>query len=62
MPKNMPKKLKGKELCPEDYNHAQQSDSDQHDDPDYIKEPTSPKISQGMGGSDTYKNGRMKKP
>ena len=65
MPRNMSKKVKGKKLCPEDYNHAHQSDSDQHDDPDYIyEEPTSLKLSQVKGGCDTYKkrqNGKTKK-
>ena len=62
MPKNMPKKVKGKKLCPEDYNHAQQSDSDQHDDSDYIhEEPTSQKISQAKGGCDTYKKRQNEK-
>ena len=61
MPKNMPKKVKGTKFCPEDYNNAEQSDSDQHSDPDYIYEPTSPKISQGKGGCDTFKKRQMEK-
>ena len=62
MPKNMPKKVKGEKVCPEDYNHAHQSDSDQHDDPDYIyEEPTSQKISQAKGGCDTYKKRQNEK-
>ena len=58
----MPKRVKGTKLCPADYDHADQSDSDHHEDPDYIyEEPTSPKISQAKG-CDTYKNGSLKKP
>ena len=58
---NMPKKFKEKKFCPADYNDAEQSDSDQHDDPDYINEPTSPKISQGKGGCETFQKRQMEK-
>ena len=57
----MPKKFKEKKNCPADYNDAEQSDSDQHDDPDYINEPTSPKISQGKGGCETFQKRQMEK-
>ena len=58
---NMPKKFKEKKICPADYNDAEQSDSDQHDDPEYIKEPTSPKISQGKGGCETFQKREKEK-
>ena len=57
----MPKKIKGTKMCPADYDHADQTDSDHHEDPDYIyEEPTSPKISQAKG-CDTYKKRQNEK-
>ena len=61
MPRNMPKRVKGTKLCPADYDNADESDSDNHEDPDYIfEEPTSPKISQAKG-CDTYKKRQLEK-
>ena len=42
-------------VCPADYSNTEQSDSDHMDDPDYIEEPTSPKISQAKGGCEKYR-------
>ena len=57
----MPKKFQEKKICPADYKSAEQSDSDHHDDPDYIKEPTSPKISQAKGGCETFQKRQKEK-
>ena len=38
-----------------------QSDSDHNDDPDYIEEPTSPKISQAKGGCEKYRKRQNQK-
>ena len=61
MPRKMPKKIKGTKMCPADYDHADQTDSDHHEDPDYIyEEPTSPKISQDKG-CDTFQKRQIEK-
>ena len=48
-------------VCHADYNSAEQSDSDHMDDPDYIEEPTSPKISQAKGGCETFQKRQKEK-
>ena len=55
---NMSKRVKGRKLCPADYDDADQSDSDNNEHPDYIfEEPTTPKISQTK-----YKKRQLEKP
>ena len=50
MPKRNENKGKWKKLCPEDYKNAEQTDSDNPDDPEYKRqEQGSPKISQDKG-------------
>ena len=47
---NMSKRVKGKKMCPADYDDAEESDSDISKDPDYLlQEPPSPKLSQDKG-------------
>ena len=54
----MSKRVKGRKLCPADYDDADQSDSDNNEHPDYIfEEPTTPKISQTK-----YKKRQLEKP
>ena len=46
----MSKRVKGKKMCPADYDDAEESDSDNYKDPDYLlQEPPSPKLSQDKG-------------
>ena len=54
----MSKRVKGRKLCPADYDDADQSDSDNNEHPDYIfEEPTTPKKSQTK-----YKKRQLDKP
>ena len=51
----MSKRVKGKKMCPEDYDDAEESDSDICKDPDYLlQERPSPNLSQDNGCA-TYK-------
>ena len=46
----MSKRVKGKKMCPADYDDAEESDCDNYKDPDYLlQEPPSPKLSQDKG-------------